>query len=900
LNLLITDLKKNHYSNLSRVVIFLCLIWINTLQAQSPLSKIIDFEVENTPIADALIDLSEAADINIAFHPKLFSKDQLISETFQQKRVDFILKKCLETTRIDYKVEGTHLILFKKPPRLFTISGYIQDKKTGERLVAATIWEGNSGKGTTTNDYGFFSLKIPEGPAVLQTSYLGYQPEIQKIKLTKNQKLEIGLTSSITLTEVIVTADNLEETAAHFSLGKGESVNLQGLSASVALGGEPDLMRYIQTQAGISTGADGIGGMSVRGGNVDQNLVLLDGVPIYNPSHSLGLFSVFNTHIVKSASMLTDGFSAKYGGRLSSVLDVRVKEGSTKKWQAEGEIGTLATKLIVEGPIVQDKTGLIVALRRTHIDPILKQISRKKKFENFDDGEISYYFFDVNAKLHHRFSAQDQVFLSFYKGKDDYRDGESYEYEDPDFGDYFFEEQIQELEWGNEIVSFRWNHLFGDQLFSNTTLTYSKYNYNSFNTYDDYIEIDGEVDALYSFSSFKSTIKDVGLKVDFEYYPTPQQQVLFGGGFLFRTFESGELANIFDAIDSQAEIEEAEESFDEEYIPPFFKTQEVNFYVEDKLSVTDQFSMLGGIHFAAFFTNDKTYFIPQPRLSFQWKTGHWRTNLSAGKMSQFLHILSTTGGGLPNDLWVPSTKNVRPEEAWQVAWNTQYTSEKGWSANFDVYYKKLDHLINYIELPNPPTLAEFDPTYWEEEITFGVGKSYGFSTSLAKTAGKLTGHINYAYTISERQFEDYNDGLAYPFQYTHQHEVKLGLKHQITSKIALFANWQYGSGLPYILIKTDARFAPLSNNLAAGEVERIGTINGQLLPAYHRLDAGVYFNWAGPSVKQSLSLGAYNVYNRKNPYYQYLIEGSFFEEENGFKQQNALPLLPSLAYRVVF
>ena len=873
------------------ILLFAPTLFLN-LNAQSPLNKIVDFKVDNTPIADALIDLSETTDINIAFHPRLFNKDQTVSGEFKQKSIDYILKKCLAQTKITYKLEGTHLILYQKPPEYYTISGYIQDGKTGERLVAATIWEANSGKGGITNDYGFFSLRIPEGKAILQCSYIGYQALTKIINLNKNQKVQLDLNPSITLTEVIVTANNPEQIEAHLALGKGKSVNLQELSNTISLGGEADLMRFLQGKAGVQSGADGIGGMSVRGGNVDQNLVLMDGVPIYNPSHTLGLFSVFNTHIVKSAAMLTGGFSAKYGGRLSSVLDVRVKEGNTKAWSGTGEIGTIATKLTIEGPIQKDKSGLLIAMRRTHIDPLLNQLSTRKKEESFEEGQVGYYFFDINAKFHHRFSSKDQLFLSFYKGKDDYENGSIYEYEDIEFDEYFYEENVQEIDWGNEIAALRWNHLFNNQLFSNTTFTLSRYNYKSLNIADFQTELPEIFDAEYYYATFQSKIKDAGIKIDFEYYPSANHQISFGGGLLFRSFESGELDYIFDDIDNVEDFEDAPFQIDEIYTPPIFKTKEFNVYIEDKITLSEQLSLLGGLHIATFLTNDKTYLVPQPRLSLKWKLKPTVfMSLSASKMAQSLHILSSTGGGLP-------TKNVQPETAWQVAWTTTY-NQKDWGLNVDVFYKKMNHLIAYLDLPTLPGLIEFDPTYWEEEITNGQGKSYGFSTSLEKKKGNLTGYLNYAYTVSERQFEDNNEGEYYPFRYTHPHEVKVSLKYQITPALTAFASWQYGSGQPYSLLTTTSRFAPLSN-LENGDEERIGKINSHRLPAYHRLDAGIYYQWSGKRVKQSLNLGVYNLYNRKNPYYQYLQQDSYFPEDDGLKRQNALPLLPSIAYRIVF
>jgi len=864
---------KSHYSIMYRAVAFLIAMHLMvSLSGQSILSKKIDFETKSTPIADALIDLSEAADINIAFHPRLFSKEQNISIDLKNKSLQYILQQCLINTDIAFKIDGEHLLLYQRPPKRYTISGYIEDAVTGERLIAATIWESHSGKGTTSNDYGFFSLKIPEGEAELHSSYLGYQSSIKIVPLKKSQTVQLKLAPSITLKEIIVNAADFTESQAHLNLNKGTAVNLQSLKTNISLGGEADLMQY---------------------------LVLLDGVPIYNPSHTLGLFSIFNTHIVKNAHLLTDGFSAKYGGRLSSVIDVRVKEGNTKEWKAEAEIGTLASKLIVEGPIKKDTTGFLIAFRRTHIDSYLRNRSQNSRANNDEAGEIGYYFFDLNAKLHHRLSDKDQLFFSYYNGKDDFEDYYAYLIDDIDFfSDNEFE---QNVDWGNQIAAFRWNHLFNEQLFSNTTFTFSKYTYGSENYsyyFDDFL---GEIDEQYYFTSFRSTIKDGGLKIDLEYYPNPNHHLLFGGGLLFRSFESGELESFLDETQIGEDLEATGSIIDDLFELPIFKATELNAYIEDKISVSDQFSISLGMHLAAFIVPEKTYLSPQPRIVAQWQfTPKWTTTLSGSRMSQFLHVISTTGGGLPNDLWVPSTGNVRPQESLQATWNLKYKTAKGWQANFDVFYKKLDHLIAYQEDSSLPSLIEIDPFIWEEEITVGNGKSYGWSTTLAKTKGRLTGQMNYTYTVSERQFELLNDGLPYSFRYNHPHSIKINLQQRLNSTAAFNINWQYGSGQPISLISTTSRFAPLSNLPSADIVTRIGQVNSYRLPAYHRLDMGFYFEWVGKRTQHQLNIGVYNLYNRENPYYVYRVFDENFTEDNGLKQQNSLPILPSISYRVVF
>jgi len=455
--------------------------------------------------------------------------------------------------------------------------------------------------------------------------------------------------------------------------------------------------------------------------------------------------------------------------------------------------------------------------------------------------------------------------------------------------------------WGNQITALRWNHLFNDRLFSNTTFTHSNYHYRSENL--DWLiieEVGNDVDE-YFYTTFQSNIEDLGIKVDFEYYPSSKHQVLFGGSYMDRTFESGTLEYLFDdTLPEDTDLASTENFVDELYDLPQFKAQEVNLYIEDKISFSKSLSLMTGLQLIAFKGTQKTYFLPQPRFHLHWNINpRWHTAIAGSRMVQPLHILSTSGGGLPNDLWVPSTKNVRPQDAWQLEWTTQYTPYEGWSLNGEVFYKKLNHLIAYGEETNLPSLEEFDPDFWEEEITHGEGEAYGGSLALEKNNGKLTGGLNYTFTISNRQFEDINNNEPYPFRFNHRHEWKSTVQYQLNKTTAFHVQWHYGSGQPISLIKTNSRFAPL-HNFTDTETELIGTINSYRLPAYHRLDMGFHFHWQGPSVTQHLTLGVYNFYNRKNPFYIYLYEDENFPEDSGLQQQNGLPILPSISYRVVF
>ncbi|HFA47774.1 MAG TPA: hypothetical protein ENJ95_02005, partial [Bacteroidetes bacterium] len=821
--------------------------------AQSILDQRIDFAIKNIPVADALLELSEAANISIAFNSKYFHADQKVTINAEAEKINFILNEILNGTNIAFRADGNKIVLYKKPPKKYSVSGYVRDIKSGEGLVLASVWNARSGKGVTTNDYGFYSLEISEGEALLKFSYLGYQPFSKSILLKNNISVNADLSPSLLLNEVIVTDKNLPIPHRRFLLGKGIGVSAKEIQQSPSLAGEADLFRFLQLQPGVQSGADGFSGMHVRGGNADQNLVLLDGVPVYNPAHTLGLFSIFNTHTIKSARLLKGGFSAKYGGRLSSVIDVRTKEGNTKKMGFMGEVGTLATKLILEGPVIKEKAGFIVSVRRTHIDPIVGYFSKKKKRNNFTMGAANYSFYDINAKIHTRLSKKDRVFFSFYKGADDYSNKTNFE---DLYGDTLLaNSDAQKLKWGNTIAALRWNRLYNDKLFSNTTFTFSKYNYASQNgfLYSEASPADTFVDNY--FTRFQSTIKDAGLKTDFEYYISGRHQLSFGAGALLRQFEPGSFGADDEQLNNIEGIREIEtfDDFDDGvaaiYFPNKFNAQELDVYIEDKIKLSKAFTLLAGVHTSAFLTNEKNYISWQPRISMEYKAPKiFGAALSYSRMTQFLHILTTSGNGFPSDLWVPSTLFVEPEKSWQATAAITADFKKGISAKSEFYYKKMDKLISYREGAGLPGLVDNSPLFWEEEITVGGGESYGFEFQIQKTKGSTRGWLSYALSFSDRQFPDINNGNKYPFRYLHRHAFNINISHYFNKIISLNIGWQYGSGQRITLVKSDAPFAPL-DNLLGNFVDPQGTTNGTMLPEYHRLDFGFNFSWDKKKIK---------------------------------------------------
>ena len=532
----------------------------------------------------------------------------------------------------------------------YTISGYVTDIENGENLIGANVIFKNKLQGTTTNTYGFYSITIPEGLVELDFSYIGYSLEPKSINLTKDMRLNVALSPSLTnIDEVVVVG---KENVVERTQASIVEVPIEQIKNIPALLGEVDVLKAIQLLPGVQSGGEGSSGFYVRGGGPDQNLILLDGVPVYNASHLFGFFSVFNADAIKNVRLTKGGFPSRFGGRLSSVLEIDMKEGNMKKFQAEGSVGLISAKLTLQGPIIKDKTSFIVSGRRTYID-ILAQPFIKSANQGNPAG---YYFYDLNAKLNHKFSEKDRLYISAYTGLDrfyfQFSEGEN----DKNPNDGIFSSQtVAGLQWGNVTSALRWNHLFGNKLFGNATLTYSNYKfdtdlnqYNQFN-YDTF----NQADSL-EFNYF-SGIRDYGAKIEFDYLPSPNHFIKFGLNYTRHHFFPGTmdlyLASYFnDSLDLNNNIDTVFDFSKQLY------SHDSYIFIEDDIKVNDRLKVNIGLHLGQFYTLGKTYLSFQPRVSTRYiLSKDWSIKASYAEMQQNIHLLSNTSSGLPNDIWVPST-----------------------------------------------------------------------------------------------------------------------------------------------------------------------------------------------------------------------------------------------------
>ena len=836
------------------------------LNAQSPLERRIDFSVVQMPVKDALRQLSLASQINIAFSSDFFDKRKKVSIEVQDEPVEKILNHILKNTPTQYKLQNRQVIVTTtepKEPQYFTISGYVSEESSGERLIAVTIYSAAHREGTTTNQYGFYSLTLPEGASEISYRYLGCEEVKEKITLKKDARKSITLKPSLSLSEVIVVEKKMQKPVERINEEYHESI--EQLKKMPVLGRGNDLMKQLNFLPGVESGVAGLGGTFIRGGNVDQNLTLMDGVNIYNPNHLLGLFSVYNYSAVKSTKLYKGDFPARYGGRLASVLDVRTKDGNLKKFSGEIAPGFLNTQVSLEGPIVKNKLGFFATGRFSQLGVISKIIADV----GGEEAPI-LRFYDFNIKLHYVISERDKVYLGFYKGQDiikfKYNDGSSYSFpsdsgigRDTSISTDFFNMKVN---WGNRILSLRWNHLHNDQLFSNTTFTYSRFNFN-LASLSDYVTYQNDSLTYFSntFLETENNITDFGIKTDFEFIPSPKHYFRFGGAITSHGFGSGNtnLEDFYhpDSIVARPTLKELVRRYG---LENELAALDVAAYAEDEIKLTESLKVNVGLRFSLFGSSEnRWYAAAEPRLKIRYNLSKtWSTSASLTRANQFLHLLTIRGLALPFDIWVPSLEEIRPQQSWQETIGLQYHQPQKFKFKVEGFYKKMNSIL-FLK----SSVFDFeDLSLSDSTFVTGSGRAYGLEISLEKTFKKLYAFSYYTWSKSERTFEEFNLGQTFPFQYDRRHSLKLGFLWNINKKIDLSFAWTYSSGAPRLytdLLEPEDDYIPKEFL-----PENNGKYNESRTPEYQRLDAKINWTFIKKRGTHRFAISVYNVLN--NPH----------------------------------
>ncbi len=762
-----------------------------------------------------------------------------------------------------------------------TVSGYVQDKRSGESLPNATIQVVGTEKSVSTNNFGYYSIGVKPGKFSLRASYVGFETKEVEITSDKDVKLNFDLATRVFLQkEVIVKANRRKDENVKTTETGTHQLSVESVKKLPVILGEVDVLKTIQLLPGVKGGGEGSSGFYVRGGGPDQNLILLDDAVVYNTGHLFGFFSVFNGDAVKNITLIKGGMPANYGGRLSSVLDVNMKEGNNKDFKVEGGIGLIASRISLQGPIVKNKASFIVSGRRTYATELLKLVAgnRNPRLQNF-----GYYFYDVNAKLNYKLSEKDRLYASTYFGDDVFK---------------FANEQNSfkaRIPWGNRTATVRWNHLFNDKLFMNTTAVYNRYDF----------QFGG---AQQSFNvKLTSGIRDWNLKSDIDYYAASGHKLKMGLATTYHTFQPSTFSGNNDSVQ----------------LTPANPVQkyalESSAYLLDDFDATPWLRINAGLRYSSFlhlgpytkytksggrdidsvtYKSGKVvtnYGGLEPRLNMRFalsKTASIKTSVS--KSYQYIHLVTNNGSTLPTDLWVPSTLLVQPQKSWQYsAGYFQNFLNNMLETSVEVYYKDMFNQLEYREGYTPNN--NNDPEY---EFVQGKGWAYGAEFFVNKTKGQWTGWLGYTLSYTKRNFDNLNNGETYFAKYDRRHDISLVNTYELNKAWTFSSVFVFSSGNRITL---PTNLSLLDQTLIA-QYEKLN--NQQLLP-YHRLDLGATYtrqHKVERRFKSSWTFSVYNVYNRFNPYIIYLDPKGTINSgiDLKIKQVQIAPIIPSVTWNFKF
>jgi hypothetical protein len=770
------------------------------------------------------------------------------------------------------------IILFAQ--KSFTLSGYVTDIRSGENLPNASILIAGTNKSIATNNFGYYSISIAEGKAILKVSYVGFETKTVEITITADTKLNIEIGARNLLDKAFIVKGNKrkDENVKNTEVGMHQ-LSVESVKKLPVILGEVDVLKTIQLLPGVKNGGEGSSGFYVRGGGPDQNLILLDDAVVYNTGHLFGFFSVFNGDAVKNITLIKGGMPAEYGGRLSSVLDVSMKEGNNKQFKVDGGIGLIASRLSLQGPIIKNKASFIISGRRTYATELLKLAQpNNERLKNF-----GYYFYDFNAKVNYKIGDKDRIYASTYLGDDVFKFSNAQN---------TFKAKIP---WGNRTATVRWNHLFSDKLFMNTTAVYNRYDFQF-------------AGAQQSFNvKLTSGIRDWNIKTDFDYFAKSGHKIKFGLGTTYHTFQPSTISGGNDSISLEP-------------VNPVMKyALESAAYISDDFDLTKWCRINAGLRYSSFlhlgsyklftkqngintdsivYTNGqivKNYGGLEPRINARFSLNNTTSIKSSfTKSYQYIHLVTNNGSTLPTDLWVPSTMLVMPQVGYQYS--------TGFFKNFldnmletsvEVYYKDMFNQLEYKQGYTPNN--NNDPEY---EFVQGKGHAYGAEFFVNKTKGKWTGWVGYTLSYTKRKFEKLNSGQEFYAKFDRRHDLSIVNTYEASKKWTFSSVFVFSSGNRVSLPSSIAiiNFLP---------IQQFETINNQTLPPYHRLDIGAIYTPQRSKPRKynsSWAFSIYNVYNNFNPYIIYLDQqGSI----NGgvdlkLKQVSIFPIIPSVTWNFKF
>lgn len=739
-----------------------------------------------------------------------------------------------------------------------TISGYVKDAASKEALIGASVVNVNTKSGTSTNQYGFFSLTANAADTIeLLITYQGCTINAKKIAAKQNIQIDVLLESSTgSLGEVVVSSARNNRNVQKAQMGVID-VPLKAIKNLPVLMGERDVIKIIQLLPGVQAGQEGTAGFYVRGGNLDQNLVQLDEATVYNPNHLFGLFSTFNVNSINHVQLIKGGFPAEYGGRLSSILNITMKEGNKTKYQTEGGIGLLSTNLTFQGPVQKNKSSFIVSARKSYINLLLKPATSKS---------TNYSFYDFNAKMNYELGKKDHIFLSFFKGNDNagYTGANSLNYK---------------TDFGNTTGTFRWNHIFGNKIFSNTSLIYNDYHLGLGTTQNNYYEV------LYT------GIKDLSAKTDFTFSPNNKHKIKAGFAYTYHTLYPS-------AVSSKVPRRGNQISINKDSITKRLSS-ELAFYLNDEYDISKTLSVNYGVRIPYFNGGGASYAGVEPRITSKISLNP-TTSIKASwtLMNQFLHAVPNSTASLPTDTWLSSSSLIKPQKSSQVAVGLfKNFSDNGIEASVEAYYKTMDNQVLFKEGSQIVLSTNLDSI-----LTFGKGKSYGFELFVKKNVGRLTGWVSYTLSKTTQQFPELNRGAMFPASFDRRHNLSVAGSYELNKHWTVSADFVFYTGRAFTL-PAGRITVPVNGSLYDGVYYDFTSRNNARLRSYHRLDVSFSnkktVKFWGKKYEREWVFGAYNLYSRLNPYFVYLSTNPDTKQPEA-RQVSLLPFIPSVSFNFKF
>lgn len=811
------------------------------------------------------------------------------------------LESLFAGTGISWKLSNKYIVLrtgassgSQGKAARFTVSGYMTDSASGEVLIGAGVTDGIYG--AVSNNYGHYSFSVPAGMAVLTYSYVGCTPQVRRLDLRRDTVINVSLVQSAGL-EASRIVSRKDAGIASTYMGALE-VPSRLVENTPAVLGEPDVLKTVQMMPGVQGGMAGFSGIYIRGGGADENLTMLDGAPLYNVSHLFGLLSVFTPESVKKVTLYKGSFPSRYGGRVSGILDVRTNDGNANGLHGSVSAGLLSSKLHFEGPLGGSNTTFFISGRGMHtflFDQVIK----------LADGNFNYAFYDINAKVSHRFSGADRINAAFYLGRDYYKssycDKFSERYYGPDYEPFTRltkEEGRTGVNWGNTVGVLRWNHVFSGRLFMDASAYVNRYGMKTSSYNDDWEEnADGVFENTVTYRYF-SSIFDVGVRADFDYAPVPEHLVKFGGEYVRHAFRP-------ETEVGRQEYQDLTVLRDTSYRNSLSSDVfggEMSLYLEDDISIGSCLTFNPGVRLSLFHAGKKAYFRPEPRVSARYSSGKgWAVKAAYSRMSQYVHQLASGNISLPTDLWVPITDDIEPVSSDIVSLGAYYDGLKGWEFSLEGYWKKLDNVLEYKDGKRAFTSS----TDWEKNVSSGEGRSYGAELYIQKTEGNTTGSLSYTISKSERIFRDgsVNNGNWFPFAYDRRHDICICVNRRFGSRYDLSAAWGYDSG-GWMTVPDGYTYVMMPDGHSSIEAH-IPSRNNYHLPPSHRLDVSLNIHRKTRRGESIWNVGMCNVYGARNPDFVLIDRVEFTDKDMKLTRPavsiwSYIMFLPSFSYTYRF